>query len=142
VRAPDLHPSLERRLIWRIALLYVAAFLLASTGYLIAAWHNQQVDLANELGDLATQIGKSVERGTDGKLRFDFAPRVAARVEATPELMFGALDLASGSFVDGSTLTALPLLQGPTSRSAIPTARSSTARSGWSRVRPAPCGSG
>ena len=98
---------------WRIALLYVAAFLLASAGYLIAAWHNQQVDLANELGDVATAIGKSVVRADDGKLRFEFAPRVAARIEAESALMFGAFDLASGQFVEGSTLTALPLLQGP-----------------------------
>ena len=109
----DLHPSLERRLFWRIAMLYVAAFLLASTGYLIAAWHNQQVDLANELGDDATAIGKSVVRDADGKLRFDFPTRVAARLQAMPRLMYGALDLSSGKFVEGSTLIAMPLLQGP-----------------------------
>ncbi len=108
-----LHPSLERRLIWRIALLYVAAFLLASTGYLTAAWHNQQVGLANELGDVAVAIGKSVKRDDTGKLRFDFPPRVAARIKEMPELLFGALDIASGQFAEGSTLTAMPLLQGP-----------------------------
>jgi signal transduction histidine kinase len=107
------HPSLERRLIWRIAALYVAAFVLASTGYLTAAWHNQQVGLANELGDVAVAIGKSVKRDAAGVLRFDFPPRLAARVDEMPELLYGALDIASGQFVDGSTLTALPLLQGP-----------------------------
>jgi hypothetical protein len=113
VTAPAPHPSLERRLIWRIAALYVAAFVLASTGYLTAAWHNQQVGLANELGDVAVAIGKSVKRDDAGKLRFDFPPRLAARIADMPELVFGALDVSSGQFVEGSTLTALPMLQGP-----------------------------
>ena len=107
------HPSLERRLIWRIAVLYVAAFVLASTGYLTAAWHNQQVGLANELGDVAVAIGKSIKRDDAGTLRFDFPPRLAARIAEMPELLYGALDVASAQFVQGSTLMALPLLQGP-----------------------------
>ena len=107
------HPSLERRLIWRIAVLYVAAFLLASIGYLIAAWHNQQVDLENDMGDIATAIAKSVVRDPGGKLRFDISPELAERIKETPELVFGALDIASSQYVEGSTLTALPLLPGP-----------------------------
>jgi signal transduction histidine kinase len=106
-------PSLERRLIWRIALLYVAAFVLASIGYLIAAWHNQQVDLENDMGDVAQAIGKSVTRDPTGKLVFEISPSLAQRIKETPELQFGALDLASGAFVAGSTLSALPLLPGP-----------------------------
>ncbi len=107
------HPSLERRLIWRIALLYIAAFMLASTGYLTAAWHNQQVGLANELGDVAIAIGKSIKRDENGKLKFDLSPRLSARIAELPELLFGAFDIARGEFVEGSTLIALPLLQGP-----------------------------
>jgi signal transduction histidine kinase len=107
------HPSLERRLIWRIALLYVAAFLLASMGYLIAAWHNQTVDLENDMGDIATSIARSVVREADGKLRFDISPALAQRIRETPELVYGALDITSGKFVEGSTLTAPPLLPGP-----------------------------
>jgi signal transduction histidine kinase len=107
------HPSLERRLIWRIALLYVAAFLLASMGYLIAAWHNQQVDLANDMGEVATGIGKSIKADAQGRLHFEFPVRLAARIEEMPELVFGALDVASGRFVEGSTLMALPLIPGP-----------------------------
>ena len=107
------HPSLERRLIWRIALLYVAAFMLASTGYLTAAWHNQQVGLANELGDVAVQIGKSVKRDEAGKLKFDLSPRLVTRIAELNELLYGAVDIATGEFIEGSTLTALPLLQGP-----------------------------
>jgi signal transduction histidine kinase len=106
-------PSIERRLIWRFAGLYVAAFLLASIGYLIAAWHNQQVDLENDLGDIATAIAKSITRDPGGKLRFDISPELADRIKETPELVFGAVDIASGAFVEGSTLTALPLRPGP-----------------------------
>lgn len=107
------HPSLERRLIWRIFALYVAAFVLATVGYLTAAWHNQQVDLANELGDVAIQIGKSIKREPDGKLHFELAPRLAVRLREMPELAYGAIDLVNGQFVEGSTLTAMPLVPGP-----------------------------
>jgi signal transduction histidine kinase len=86
---------------------------LASVGYLTAAWHNQQVDLANELGDVATAIGKSIKRDADGKLHFDLPPRVAARIREMPELAYGALDLTSGTYIEGSTLTALPLMLRP-----------------------------
>jgi len=107
------HPSIERRLIWRIALLYVAAFLLASMGYLIAAWHNQTVDLENDMGGIATAVGRSIVRAPDGTLRFEISPELAERIRETPELVYGALDLATGRFISGSTLTAPPLLAGP-----------------------------
>jgi signal transduction histidine kinase len=107
------HPSLERRLIWRIAALYVAAFLLASMGYLIAAWHNQQVDLASDMGEVASAIGKSVKPDGNGGLRFDLPPHLVAQIGEIPELLYGAVDLATGRYVAGSTLTALPLLPAP-----------------------------
>ncbi|MEJ0067417.1 MAG: ATP-binding protein [Pseudomonadota bacterium] len=65
------------------------------------------------MGDVAAAIGKSVTRNAAGKLIFDISPRLAARIKETPELLFGAIDMESGAFVEGSTLSTLPLLPGP-----------------------------
>lgn len=101
-------PSLERRLVQRIGVLYALALLIVSAAYLGMAWSHRQVELGLDLGDIAGLLGASV-RNEGGVLRVTPSAELSAKLENLDAFTFAVLDVRTGEPVAGSSMAPLPI---------------------------------
>ncbi len=95
-------PSLERRLIRRLGLLFGVSILLVSLFYLALAWSFHHLEMPADMGEVATKVAVAVGYGSDGRPRLVLPPVIAADGWEVAALA------ADGAAITGSTMAVLP----------------------------------
>ena len=96
-------PSLERRLIVRLALLYVAAIVVATGVYALNSWLSHEIEAMDQLNGLAPRFGAAVVRDGEGVLRLRLPPDLERRVAAIPGFQISVSDATGGRPVEGTS---------------------------------------
>jgi len=96
-------PSLERRLIFRLSLLYLVTILVASIAYALISLANHDISATERFQALAHRIAASVARDGDGVLRLHPSPELRQRLAAVPGFQMELTELGSGRGVEGSS---------------------------------------
>ena len=96
-------PSLERRLIWRLALLYLVTALLTIAAYGVNSLANRDLGAPERFQALADEIAAAVVRQGDGAPRLTLSPELQKRLQAIPDFQMAVTSLDSGRPVEGSS---------------------------------------
>lgn len=96
--------SLERRLMLRLGTLYVIALVTVSAIYLVLAWSNRHIEIADDLDRIAATVAKSVYVDADGRPRLTISPTLRAEIGRVGDLGFAVIDRDTGSNVAGSRI--------------------------------------
>lgn len=96
-------PSLERRLIFRLSLLYLVTILVAVIAYALISLENHDLNATERFQALAHRVAASVVREADGTLRLRLAPELQRRLAVVPEFQMELSERDSGRVVEGSS---------------------------------------
>ena len=97
------HPSIRRRIIWRLSALFLCALVFSSALFLYEAWIHRVGNLDRGLREAAVQLAGSVQRDSAGTPRIPGAILGALQTLEIPSLRYVALDPATGAVAVGST---------------------------------------
>jgi signal transduction histidine kinase len=96
------HPSIGRRIIWRLSALFICALVLSSVIFLFESWIHRVDHLDRNLRDVATQLAGAVERDSAGALRLRSAALAALQIAELPSLRYAVTDQSTGAIAEGS----------------------------------------
>ncbi len=96
-------PSLERRLILRLSLLYLATILVAVVSYALISLANHDLSASERFQALAHRVALAVTRDGDGVLRLHLSSEMLQRLAAVPDFQMELTELGSGRVVEGSS---------------------------------------
>jgi signal transduction histidine kinase len=100
--AVSAHPSIGRRIIWRLSVLFMCALVLSSAIFLSESWIHRVDHLDRNLRDVATQLAGAVERDSAGALRLRSTALAALQIAELPSLRYAVTDPSTGAIAEGS----------------------------------------
>jgi len=117
VRAPGTDagrraPSIARRLLGRLVVVFALAFVGSCSLYLMLAWLKPTVEIHGEIAALTDELAASVKPGADGQPAFDPSPALSAKLRDR-HIGYVAIELASGHVLATSAQSIVELLPVP-----------------------------
>ena len=102
-------PSLARRLLSRLLIVFALAFAGSCALYLTLAWEQATIEIGRDWGELADRLAASVKTGPDGGLVVAPDADLAKRLRGK-RLRHVVVEAATGRVIEGSTPSIAPML--------------------------------
>ncbi len=106
---PARHRSIERQLLWRLAVVLAFSFVLFGVFYALFVQQDARGHVADQATDVALEVGERIVPIASGGFRF--IPGTAEFAAARAPALIAAIDTASGAAVQGSAEALLPRLR-------------------------------
>ena len=113
------HPSIRRRIIWRLSVLFFGALVVSSALFLYESWVHRVDNLDRSLRKAASQLADSVQRDSTGALQIPGSALGGLQILEIPSLRYAVADPMTNAIAVGSTaglirdIAKLPLMSAP-----------------------------